>query len=124
MYNWYLNNNDINEMKYYQNIKLDKLNENILHISELVPIDGHKSFNGRAKIIETGNRIYLLSYTTFVCYWDKNTSKFAKLWNDYSATTQRHINSFMNYLGFKGVGGKRWWESLSYGFEYTFLTPS
>ena len=119
MYNWYLNNDDINDMKRYQNIVIDRINEEILRVVELVPNDGHKSFYGRCKVIETRSRVYLLSYSTMVCYWDNNNKKFSKLWNDYSATTMRHINSFMIWLGFPGLGGKKWWESLSYGFEYT-----
>lgn len=98
---------------------IDGINEEILRVVELVPNDGRKSFNGRCKVIETRSRVYLLSYSTIVCYWNRNTNKFAKLWNDYSVTTMRHINSFMNYLGFN-LGGKHWWESLSYGFEYGY----
>ena len=116
MYNYYLNNND---MKRYQNIVIDGINEEILRVAELVPTDGHKSFNGRCKVIETRSRVYLLSYSTIVCYWDYNTSKFAKLWNNYSVTTMRHINSFMCFIGLPSCGGKHWWNTLSYGFEYT-----
>ena len=119
MYNYYLNNNDVSNMKQYQNMVIYGINEEVLRIAELLPMDGHKSFNGRCKVIETRSRVYLLSYTTIVCYWDNNTNKFGKLWNDYSATTMRHINSFMVWLGFPSCSGKRWWNALSYGFEYT-----
>lgn len=120
MYNYYLDNNDINDMRQWQNIVIDRLNEEVLRVVELVPTDGRKSFNGRCKVIETRSRVYLMSYSTIVCYWDNNTCKFAKLWNDYSATTMRHINSFMVWLGFPSLGGKKWWNSLSYGFEYRY----
>ena len=118
MYNYYMTKEDENNMEYWQNTKINRINENILNIVELIPIDGRKSFNSRAKVIETGNSIYLLSYTTIVCRWDKNENKFVKLWDDYSATTMRHINSFMRYLGFMR-GGKAWWNSLKYGYNYT-----
>ena len=70
-------------------------------------------------MLESDTKYYMLSYTTIVCYWDKTNSKFAKLWNDYSATTMRHINSFMHFIDLPSCGGKHWWNGLSYGFEYT-----
>lgn len=118
MYN-YLTTYGEKEMIYNQNRVINGINENILNVLELTPTNNQKSFYGRAKVIETGNRIYLLSYTTLICYWDRNTSKFGKLWDGYSVTTMKHINSFMDYLGFRKLGGKSWWNKLNYGFEYS-----
>lgn len=81
--------------------------EYVLKTFELSPLDNRKSFYGKCKVIETRSRIYLQSYDTVVCYWDHNTNKFGKTWNGYSATTQRHINAFMVWLGFPGLGGKK-----------------
>lgn len=72
--------------------------------------DWAKSFYGKAKVIETDNgEIILQSYDTEVC---KITSggEFARLWSGYSATTTRHINSFLQFVGIVG-GGKRWWDA-------------
>ena len=79
---------------------------------ELSPM-GHervKSFYGKAKVIEKDNgETVLLSYDTEVC---KITSggEFVRLWSGYSATTMRHINSFLQLVGIAG-GGKAWWDA-------------
>lgn len=120
MFDYYLTNDEIAKMKRWQNITISDLKEEVINQFELIPTDHHKSFNGRCKVVETRSRIYLLSYSTLVCCWDRNTNKFIRLWDDYSATTMRHINSFMRYLGFN-LGGKAWWCSLRYGVEYGYL---
>lgn len=69
-----------------------------------------KSFYGKAKVSEFDNGdIELTSYNTIVCRIHKG--KFQKLWNGYSATTMRHINSFLDFYGVEG-GGKAWWNNL------------
>ena len=74
------------------------------------PIDGRKSFYGKAEVIDHENGIFeLRSYNTIVARINNGT--FERLWSGYSATTMRHINSFINYFGISG-GGKSWWESL------------
>lgn len=118
MYGFYLTREEEKEMINEQNYLQYRLNDTINRVFELTPIDTRKSFSGRCKVLESNSKYYLLSYTTIVCYWDKNNNKFTKLWNDYSVTTMRHINSFMNFIGFPSCGGKHWWNSLSYGFEY------
>lgn len=80
-------------------------------ISELRPNDSHKSFYGKALILTKDNGDTVLrSYSTEVCKVTKD-GKFVKLWDGYSATTMRHINSFLDYMGIQG-GGKKWWDSL------------
>ena len=77
---------------------------------ELKPVDGRKSFYGKAVAIEHDNGdIELRSYNTIVCRI--RNGKFERLWRYYSATTMRHINSFINTYGISG-GGKAWWTSL------------
>lgn len=78
---------------------------------ELIPVyDKAKSFYGKAMVIEYDNgNIELRSYDTIVARI--RNGKFERLWNGYSATTMRHINSFINTFGVDG-GGKTWWTSL------------
>lgn len=87
-------------------------------VYDLPCYDGRKSFYGKAKVIEDDKRISLKSYNTIVCYIDKQSKKLGKLFDSYSAATMRHINSFMQSNGYPQYKGKKWWNSLSYGFEY------
>lgn len=74
------------------------------------PTDGRKSFYNKATVIDHENGIFeLQSYNTIVARI--SNGKFERLWSGYSATTMRHINSFIDYFGISG-GGKAWWESL------------
>ena len=77
----------------------------------LNPTDGRKSFYGKARVelSENGDKT-LISYTTPVCRLTAS-GKFEKLWDGYSATTMRHINSFCDTYGING-GGKKWWDML------------
>lgn len=77
---------------------------------ELQPNDSRKSFYGKARVIEKDNGEKVLqSYNTEVC---KVTSggQFVRLWSGYSATTMRHVNSFLDLVGIAG-GGKAWWDA-------------
>lgn len=77
---------------------------------ELIPVDNRKSFYGKAVAIEKDNGdIELKSYDTIVARIRNGV--FERLWYGYSATTMRHINSFINTYGIDG-GGKAWWTSL------------
>lgn len=69
-----------------------------------------KSFYGKAKVIEHDNGdISLISYSTLVCRI--HNGKFEKLCDGYSATTMRHVNSFLLFYNLPG-GGKSWWDKL------------
>jgi hypothetical protein len=77
---------------------------------ELAPTDGRKSFYGKATVIYTpDNCKYLKSYNTIVCSIDASGA-FRRHWEGYSATTMRHINSFLDFCGLYG-GGKSWWDN-------------
>lgn len=81
---------------------------------ELQPNDSRKSFYGKARVIEKDNGEKVLqSYNTEVC---KITSggQFVRLWSGYSATTMRHVNSFLDLVGIAG-GGKAWWDAQKIG---------
>ena len=51
--------------------------------------------NNRAITIETDNDVYLQSYDTLILKRNKKTGRVTKLWNDYTATTMKHINTFL-----------------------------
>lgn len=65
----------------------------------LEPVDGRKSFYGKCRIEKDGNISYLYSYTTKVAHYNHETNQMViNGW--YSATTARHINSFLTHFGF------------------------
>lgn len=74
---------------------------------ELKPVDSRKSFYGKAWIVKNDNGIYLVSYDTTVCMIDNNGT-FRRLWQGYSATTMRHINSFMVAMGMDPINKAAW----------------
>ena len=61
---------------------------------ELTPVDGRKSFYGKAVVIvEDNGTETLYSYGTPIIK-RLVSGKFVKLWNGWSATTGRHIQAF------------------------------
>ena len=77
---------------------------------ELTPTSGQKSFYGKAVVIKKDNGdIELKSYNTIVARI--RNGQFERLWSGYSATTMKHINSFIKEMGING-GGKAWWTNL------------
>lgn len=85
-----------------------KKNDNKVYLS---PVDGRKSFYGKAYVLPVDGGIALYSYDTKVA--SCINGGIVKHWNDYSATTMRHINSFVQHCGIAG-GGKAWWMGLPY----------
>ena len=72
--------------------------------------DNRKSFYNKACVsVDDGGKT-LYSYNTAVARVDNN-GVFHRLWGGYSATTMRHINSFLIDEGIDG-GGKKWWDAL------------
>lgn len=86
---------------------------NFTHIWELPCHDNRKSFCGKAHVLEDSNgNAFLQSYDTIVCYIDAN-GHFHRLWSGYSATTQRHIKSFIiEYRLNPKYGGKSAWDRM------------
>ena len=72
-------------------------------VYDLTPNDGHKSFYGRAKVIEAGENKLLRSYETIVAYLDK-TKKLHRTWEGWSATTARHVDAFAG----RGIRKAEW----------------
>jgi hypothetical protein len=78
---------------------------------ELQPNDSRKRFYGKARVIEKDNgEKVLLSYNTEVCKITPDGA-FVRLWDGYSATTMRHVNSFLELFNIDG-GGKKWWDNI------------
>lgn len=71
--------------------------------------DRAKSFYGKAKVIvkDNGEKV-LQSYNTEVCKIN-SSGEFVRMWEGYSATTMRHVNSFLSFYDMNG-GGKSWWD--------------
>lgn len=63
--------------------------------------------NNRAIVTESDNAIYLQSYDTLILKFDKATKTLVKLWNGYSKTTQKHINTFLQALNVPQMNKKR-----------------
>ena len=72
-----------------------------MRVFELSPANGRKSFYGKAKVIETGRRIFLVSYDTVVAYKDSDGS-LHRTWDDWSSTTGNHLYAFA------GIRKKDW----------------
>lgn len=83
-------------------------NDNKVYLS---PVDGRKSFYGKAYVQQEGNALALYSYDLKVA--SCINGGIVKHWNDYSATTMRHVNAFVYHCKIAG-GGKAWWTSLPY----------
>lgn len=84
---------------------------------ELPCLDRCKSFYGKAKAIEYDDGTKeLKSYDTIVCRITP-AGEIIRLWAGYSATTMRHINSFLSYYGYPGpnYGGKAFWDARQPG---------
>ncbi len=62
-------------------------------VYDLPCMDNHKSFHGKAKIIECKEGRYLQSYNTLVCFLSYGGT-FEKLWDGYSYI-QSPLISFM-----------------------------
>ena len=76
---------------------------------ELRPIDGCKSFYGKARVINPGlGYTSLVSYDTIVCSLDLETRRFVRLWDGYSVTTMRHVNAFRQQYGLSTLSKSDW----------------
>ena len=62
-------------------------------ITEINPVDGRKSFYGKALVIRMNGKEVLQSYDTIVAYRD-HKGKLHRTWGGWSATTGRHIYAF------------------------------
>lgn len=68
------------------------------NITELNPVDGRKSFYGKAHVGRRANgNLVLLSYGTEVA--EKVGNTIIRLWGGMSATTRRHLAAFLDFVG-------------------------
>lgn len=79
---------------------------NVLERDYLEPIDGRASFYYKALYTETDAGAFLRSYDTVVAAVIGGAP--VRLWDGYSQTTLRHINSFFHKYGVKTVSKKEW----------------
>ena len=66
----------------------------MLSIYELRPVDGRKSFYGKALVHVEAETETLYSYNTPIIRRDRKTGKLTRLWWGWSATTGRHVAAF------------------------------
>ena len=86
----------------------------------LIPTDSHKSFYGKATVIENDNGVIeLMSYSTVVAAITPD-HVFHRTWSGWSATTGRHIASFAQHYGY-GRMNKAAYCSLPYEGIYSIL---
>jgi hypothetical protein len=69
---------------------------------ELPCLDSRKSFYGKAFVKIERDTATLQSYSTDVIKYNMETGEVTRLWAGYSATTMRHINSFLIHMGIDG----------------------
>ena len=79
---------------------------------EITPVGRQKSFYGKAIVTECNQFYTLTSYTTQVARICKDSGDFTRLWGGYSATTMKHINSFLAGFAHANGLGKKEWEAL------------
>ena len=60
----------------------------------------------KAKVIEIGNDVFLVSYATVVAFYNRET-KIAQVVGTFSPTTLRHIKEFLRQSGFKAETKKQ-----------------
>lgn len=83
------------------------------YTAELKPHNSQKSYYGKAKYWGENGETFLRSYETVVCKLDTE-GKFVKMWDGYSPTTMKHINSFRVLAGLETMN-KKTWENLEVG---------
>jgi len=66
---------------------------------ELTPINGRKSFGGKAKVIVENGVAKLLSYSTIVAEYKIGEKEYKQDETKYSQTTNKHITAFKNFYG-------------------------
>ena len=77
-----------------------------MKILDLKPLKGQKSFGGKAQIIiMNGNIIQLRSFETIVAEYNTKEDVI-NVFDWFSMTTAKHINSFLELYGFRNVSKK------------------
>lgn len=79
-----------------------------VQIFNLRPVNGRKSFHGKALVIIDGDNAYLRSYETIVCAIRNGV--FQRLWYGHSVTTMIHINAFRAAYGLDKMTSRQWFD--------------
>ncbi len=66
---------------------------------ELTPTNGRKSFGNKCFVEDRGETCVLFSYLTEVAEYNSKTNTIT-INGEYSATTNSHINAFLEFYGF------------------------
>lgn len=92
---------------------------------DLRPIDGRKSFYGKAIVFDDteNHTAYLFSYGTIVATYNYNAMIFRRIWPGYSVTTMRHINAFRQYFGLHLLNKAQWSGLRPYEPQTGVLIP-
>ena len=83
----------------------------VVNVYEVCPVGNQKSFYDKAHLLELFNGMRVLkSYDTLILV--KDGKRFLKLWDDWSATTGKHIYSFcgMRKKDFEKLPYMKWCE--------------
>lgn len=83
----------------------------VVNVHEVCPVGNQKSFYGKVHLLELSNGMRVLkSYDTLILV--KDGKRFLKLWDDWSATTGKHIYSFcgMRKKDFEKLPYMKWCE--------------
>lgn len=89
-----------------------------MKISIVKPVN-QVSFYNKAIQIEIDDYIYLKSYDTIVGFIHDN--EFYRCWGDYSATTMKHINSFLQNHDLPTYGKKEWEKLPVFNYPLTYM---
>lgn len=73
--------------------------------TELKPVDGRKSFGQKAYLIENNTTFKLRSYNTITAEYNKLSKKLT-VHGYFSATSARHLQSFLAFLGLPAMTKK------------------
>lgn len=77
-------------------------------ISDLNPVDGRKSFYKKSELRLYDGGGVLWSYGTPVAAFDYEARIIYRLWNRYSATTARHLDSLCAFIGHAKISKREW----------------
>lgn len=74
-------------------------------------IKTHKLYSCNARIIETKKGFYLLSYSTYIGYYDKKKKEFddvLRLVYGYTSTSSQHLAKFHHWLRERGYASEQY----------------
>ena len=92
-----------------------KLIERHPHVFADVSVSGTDGCGTKVKLAQLSKILsfVVLGICAFIfAFTIIRNGNFERLWSGYSATTMRHINSFIDTFGTNG-GGKAWWDKLA-----------